>query len=357
MFRSGSVGKFRDPDDPRDLCWINHNLTAEFRLFKSVYDSCDAIEVYSTSRSSIKFSRNIVASKCIQVACNTPGTRELNEKKKKESEKNEAEVENREDYVWIAVPSMKDGMNWSASAKSFNMDKLPVLCIVVARQGRDILAYSSPIAVYHEEKTSKNTKLRVWGAFDAMHGVMWTPLLELDAAVFELKDENCDPTSLERCWRGVCSPELEVEAEGHSCFYDMKLIRKCKDPLVAEWGQHANECLWFTAFWEGEENGTRFPSARSQRAELGRFLAEFKFAKAESSEVYCIPYFDLRHKAIMWYCKTNCDDIKRYFYRLGSRQTPVQEEDWILPTSVFLNDRKGPKMILLLPGKKKGPTV
>ena len=104
----------------------------------------------------------------------------------------------------------------------------------------------------------------------------------------------------------------------------------------------------------------RFEATKDQRAiEVQRDALDVAVTPAAGNahdyvqSLYCLPYLDMKHEEIMWYCWTQLDAAKAYFLTLRKRPpTKPDRETWTVTTYNLLENVARPPMLLKLPQLK-----
>ena len=150
--------------------------------------------------------------------------------------------------------------------------------------------------------------------------------------------------SLKQCWKDLSDGHDDADVREHPCYNDLQLVMKRRQNV-----------------WIGHESGTEWinrwlwDSFKDRETQLDK-VEEIVFPRAEERRnddprtVYCLPYLDMKHGTIMWFCWTDFKAAKQYFLPLRSRPpSNPSRNTWVVTTFNLLENEGRPAMILRLP--------
>ena len=243
--------------------------------------------------------------------------------------------------ITLSLKNERDNNQFKVSTSKSN-GRDPVMCVVVSVKNGTVAAMSPVLAIYrHQKEFPAALDTRVREAFRVL-------LEEAHRNPASVMASEVTAGSLRQCWRGICEGHDDADVREHPCYNDLQLVMKRRQNV---WIGHENGKEW-------AERGL-WDSCTDRETQLAK-VEEAVIPSAEERRnddprtVYCLPYLDMKHGTIMWFCWTDFEAAKRYFLPLRSRPpSNPNRNTWMVTTHNLLENEGRPPMLLKLPQEKK----
>ena len=309
----------REVGEDMDMIWLESRK--ESILLDVPKGRFGQLEVYATHESSQRLSVHAKATKMLQEQLQ--------------------EVGDSDELITRSLKNNRDKNQFVLSASQSN-GQHAVLCVIVSVKDGQVAAVSPVLAIYRDTKKIKDPEPQVRKAFQVL-------LEEARRSPESVIMPEVTAASLQQCWRDLCEGCDSAEVREHPCYEDLQLVMKKRQNGVWS-GGHENGKLWVDrGLWD---------AGKDRKAQLDKMeeavtpTAEER-ANDEPQTVYCLPYLDVKHGTIMWFCWTQCKAAKDYFLPLRRRPpTNPNRNTWVVTTFNLLENEKRPPMLFKLPAEK-----
>ena len=249
----------------------------------------------------------------------------------------EKACENGRDNGWVTVSlkNERDKNQFKVSTSKSN-GRDPILCVIVSVKDGAVVAMSPVLAIYRHETISSRLDQEVCRAFRVL-------LEEARKSPETVLAPKVTADSVRLCWKDMCDGRDDADVREHLCYNDLRLVMKRRQNV---WIGHDDGREWAErGLWDP------FQDYNSQLVKVGEAVAPTAEERKDDDPrtVYCLPYLDMRHSKILWYCWTEFEGAKRFFLSLRSRApSNPKRKTWMVSTHDLLENEARPPMLLKL---------
>merc|ERR1711991_18739 len=240
----------------------------------------------------------------------------------------------------MSLKNNRDKNQFLLSANKSNGEH-SVLCVIVSAKNGKVTAMTPVLAIYrHEKEFPPQFGARVYLAFRVL-------LEEAQRSPENVISPQVTAASLLQCWADVLKGTNDAEIRDHPCFHDLQLVYKMRQNL---WIGHDDGREWID---RGLWNPFKDRKTQLEKVEEAITPSVEERRNDDPRTVYCLPYLDMKHEKIMWFCWTDYGQAKRYF--LSVRHRPPSNpyrNTWMVTTANLLENTDRPPVLLKLPLKK-----
>lgn len=310
--------KWKRPCEDLDMLWLESRKEAV--LLDVPQHAFGELKVYATHKSS----RSLLA--------HEDASTMLQERHRREG--------SADGMIPLSLKNDRDNNQFKVSTSKSN-GRDPVLCVIVSVKDGTVAAMSPVLAIFrHQKEFPAALDSRVREAFRVL-------LEEAQRSPANVMASEVTADSLRQCWRGICEGHDDVDVREHLCYNDLQLVMRRRQNV-----------------WNGHENGEKWAERGLWDSCMDREtqLAKVEEAVTPSAEerrnddpltVYCLPYLDMKHSTMMWFCWADLEAAKRYFLPLRSLPpSNPNRNTWIVTTHDLLENEGRPLMLFKLPQEK-----
>lgn len=308
--------------DDLDMIWLESRKDAI--LLDVPEHAFGELRVYATHKSSERLHKHVEA------------TTMLEERHRREG--------SADGLVTVSLKNERDNNQFKVSTSKSNGQD-PILCVIVSVKDGTLVAMSPVLAIYrHQKEFPAPLDARVREAFRVL-------LKEAQRNPATVITPEVTAASLQQCWKDICEKRNDADVIDHPCYDDLLLVLKPR------------------AVWIGCENGGKWidrgmwDPCKDRETQLAK-VEEAVIPSIEERRnddprtIYCLPFLDMKHGTIMWFCWTDFEAAKRYFLPLRSRPPSNPDRNtWVVTTFNLLENEGRPPMLFKLPVVKAKESV